>query len=239
MIKCKVCRSEDLKVHSHVDTGTSCLRTVDFITGSSVTYYQCQECGLTFTFAFDEYTSDDWKTKVYNDSYIKYDPDYLDARPKSNAEFIRNFLMGGSLIAEPTVEMFKGMRILDYGGGNSVFGKTLKESLGVEVTSYDPYDISSEYPSGEYVLTTCFEVLEHTIDPMGTVKDLIQKSTGSVIVASTLLITPSTPIDWWYIAPRNGHVTIYSKTALDKLLDEYGYHCISIGGPLHVFIPRN
>src|SRR5215471_6871473 len=48
--------------------------------GVPVDYYRCNSCGLLFSPSFDNFTSEQWKTYVYNPEYLQVDPDYSGAR---------------------------------------------------------------------------------------------------------------------------------------------------------------
>src|SRR5262249_4907915 len=65
---------------------------------------------------------------------------------------------------------------------------------------------------------TCIEVIEHTTDPVATLKDMASflRPGGVILVGTTV---QPTDIDiqrgrWWYIGPRNGHISIFSLSAM-------------------------
>jgi hypothetical protein len=122
------------------------------------------------------------------------------------------------------------IRILDYGSGSGVFERALR-SQGFDVTSYDPFSHPSR-PEGKFELITCFEVMEHAPDPIRLLDDMVSlKTDDGAIVFSTGV----QPVDietlrarWWYIAPRNGHVSIFSEESLSILANKRGlnlYKC--------------
>ena len=65
------------------------------------------------------------------------------------------------------------------------------------------------------------EVLEHSQNPAATFEDIASLRTDNgVILATTLLAPPNanpSVLEWWYVAPRNGHVTIHTEKSLDVL----------------------
>ncbi|MDH3584359.1 MAG: class I SAM-dependent methyltransferase, partial [Phycisphaerae bacterium] len=104
---------------------------------------------------------------------------------------------------------------------------------------YDPFqDEHSARPSGTFNLILCFEVLEHVPDPTGTLQDICSflDDDSGLILFSTVL-TPAdidrVKVGWWYIAPRNGHVSIYSRKSLGTVLRKCGLHLASASQGLH------
>ena len=99
---------------------------------------------------------EDFAAKVYNADYVQVDPDYLEARPRGNAEILdRTF---------PAVDA--DIRHLDYGGGNGLLAEILLDR-GWQSASYDVFvdrDIDIR-DFGSFDLITAFEVFEHVPDP--------------------------------------------------------------------------
>jgi hypothetical protein len=60
-------------------------RARGLVSGIPVPYYKCDQCLLGFTSAFDEWTDEDFRLHVYNDSYHLYDPRYAVERPTKTA----------------------------------------------------------------------------------------------------------------------------------------------------------
>ncbi len=81
------------------------------LSGVPVYYRRCAACGFLFTDAFDDWSHEQFKTHIYNDGYIAFDPEYLTKRPTANAAFVANLWAAHKA----------GMRVLDYGGGNDTF----------------------------------------------------------------------------------------------------------------------
>jgi hypothetical protein len=40
-------------------------------------------------------------------------------------------------------------------------------------------------------------------------------------------------VGWWYVAPRNGHISIFSRKALAIAFGRYGYKTVSLSDNLH------
>jgi len=204
-------------------------RKVEPYAGWPVYYYHCAHCGFVFTRAFDHWTPEDFAHQVYNDDYVAQDPDYLDARPRASAQYISdNF---GDDRANTTV--------LDYGSGAGFLGSFLAEAGFPPVVSYDPFSSPSR-PEGKFRMITCFEVFEHTPDPHGLVRDIASYlAEDGAVLFSTLICAPETVeqgiANWWYCAPRNGHISFYGRETLMRLAAEAGLNHGWFDERTHVF----
>lgn len=196
--------------------------------GVAVPYHRCGACGFLFTAAFDAFTPDDFSELVYNDVYPLVDPDFADLRPRANAA-----LLSELFAAHPRI------RILDYGGGNGLTARLLREAGFSDVLTYDPFvQEHSSRPQGRFDLVISFEVVEHSPDPRATFADIDSLlSPGGIVLFSTL-VQPADIVaiglDWWYAAPRNGHVSLHSRDSLGRIAGEFGYSFGSFSENLHV-----
>ncbi|WP_078237107.1 class I SAM-dependent methyltransferase [Haemophilus paracuniculus] len=179
-------------------------------------YHCCSECQLIFTTAFDDWTSGEFLQNIYNDDYILVDPEYTGARSDRNLQIILDVF---NLSAHHS--------ILDFGGGSGYLAKLLREK-GLDAESWDPFSENNILDDQKkYDLVVSFEVFEHTPTPYKTVELALSKlKEQGIFFFSTTLLPPETiakrEMDG-YIAPRNGHVTIYTEKALAKLFAPYGY----------------
>ncbi|MGD9536161.1 MAG: class I SAM-dependent methyltransferase [Alphaproteobacteria bacterium] len=197
--------------------------------GVPVHYYRCGACSFIFTDAFDEWSADDFAAWIYNADYIKVDPDYAESRPRANADTI--------------IKRFGAHRdrlsCLDYGGGGGLLAERLRQADFRRAETYDLHNpVFSRRPEGRFDLLTCFEVFEHENDPhrlLSSLDELI--GDDGVIYFSTLLQPEEIErigLSWWYIGPRNGHVSIYSRSALNLLLLQYDLDWGSINQAFHL-----
>lgn len=231
VISCKIC-NEPSPLYGVVDFNRCCQipNAVKLpITGAPVYYRRCGACGFLFTDAFDDWSAADFKAHIYNDGYLAVDPEYKDARPRNSAQLIQN-LFGAH---KETV------RVLDYGGGNDVLGAELRRAGFAAAITYDPFVPEfTQAPEGTFNLVTCFETFEHMPDPMIGVSAIAEKLTDPGLVLFSTLLQPQDieqlGMNWWYIGPRNGHVSLFSREALTKAWHYYGYQIGSFNSNLHI-----
>jgi SAM-dependent methyltransferase len=209
-------------------------------TGVAVYYRRCMVCGFIFTDAFDDWTPEIFHSLIYNDNYIKVDPDYLDGRPRGNAGWLGKMF-------EPHREW---LRVLDWGGGSGLLAALLREAGYAHADTYDPFTPAFATPRTEtFNLVTSFETLEHLPDPMGGIAAMAARvAEPGLAFFSTLLQPPDIEkqrINWWYAAPRNGHVSLFSKNALARAWQAQGFQVTSLSDVLHIayrqlpdFFPR-
>lgn len=215
---CKVCGTP-AQVFDAVDFNKYCdeLRCYKFgFSNVNVTYHRCPNCGFLFTTCLDDWTEDDFRRFIYNDDYIKVDPEYAEIRPNH---------VGGDFARR--LRGTESARILDFGSGAGGFAKKLRESGYTSVASYDPFS-SPEQPTGQFDIITCFEVIEHTPDPLRTFDQMLGllKDDGCIIVSQTL--QPSNILSirgsWWYLAPRNGHISTYTEECFEAIARRVGFY---------------
>lgn len=205
------------------------------LSGVPVYYRRCERCSFVFTAAFDGWGIDEFRRHIYNSDYAQVDPDYAEARPAGNAR----------LVAESFAASRKTMRILDYGGGSGLLAERLR-AQGFDAETYDPVsDPVSEVdalPEGQFDLVTAFEVLEHLPQPREAISEMagMLKEEGAILF-STLAQPPAFQregLNWWYAAPRNGHISLYSTAALAWLFKPLGMKVVSFSTVLHMAYAR-
>lgn len=200
-------------------------------TGRMVQYVTCTGCGYSFAPGFAGWSHADFQREIYNDQYVLVDPDYTGARARENARFL----------IESFGEAGKQVRHLDYGGGDGTMSRLLREA-GWDSASYDPFVDLQVRPAelGTFRLITSFEVFEHVPDVQRLVADLAALlAPAGLLMFSTLLsdgeLAPGRPPDWWYAAPRNGHISLFSARSLALLARRHGFSCASAQSLVHLF----
>ncbi len=176
-------------------------------------YRRCAKCGFLFTDAFDDWSGEQFKQHIYNDAYQAVDPDYQSARPRANGQVVTR------LWATHRAET----RVLDYGGGNDEFCTVLRANGFPAAVTYDPMvPAYAHRPEGKFDLVTSFETLEHLPDPLAGIATILECVAETGLIFYSTLVQPADfnnyGLGWWYVGPRNGHVSIFSRQALCRRL---------------------
>lgn len=198
--------------------------------GRLVSYIVCSGCGFVFAPQFASWTAADFAREIYNAGYLQVDPDSAELRPKVNAGTLKDTFGSRG----------RSIRHLDYGGGAGRLGELLRAS-GWRSISYDPFfDADKRLEDlGRFQLITCFEVFEHVADVNGLMRRLLSLLTADgLILASTLLsdgqLNPGEGLLWWYAAPRNGHISLFSSRSLGLLAQRHGLTVASFSPDVHL-----
>jgi hypothetical protein len=231
---CKICKA-NASLFGVVDFNKTCNEGhYPFgVLGVPIYYHRCQNCQFVFTRAFDAVEGAFWGNFIYNETYYKLlDPEYQLSRPKLSAELVHAVcsFMGRSDVVG-----------LDFGGGNGAMAKILS-GQGINYFTHDPYGASNlkEADFRKFNVVSAFEVLEHTTDPLVTFEEMLRfVAKGFVGVISTQcsdgLIDEKKRLSWHYVAPRNGHVSIYSQKSLDVLAKAFSINHVAVSRGTHVF----
>jgi Methyltransferase domain len=228
-MECKVCKAPSV-LYGVVDFHKSCMEAQGkrlAISGAPIYYRRCQRCGFVFTTAFDQWDTEAFRKSIYNEDYVMVDPDYVEARPAGNA----------MVIATSFPDARGSMTVLDYGGGGGLLAERLREQ-GFTASTYDPFSSFNVMPEEQFDLVTCFEVMEHVPWPEKTVAEMVglMKKPGAILLST--LVQPANidqvGLNWWYAAPRNGHISLYTTAALATLFKPHGMKVGSFSENLHI-----
>ncbi|HTI01563.1 MAG TPA: class I SAM-dependent methyltransferase [Acidisoma sp.] len=227
---CKICGGA-APVFTSVDFEKHCNKqlTEGRFAGTPVAYYRCARCHFMFTPFLDDLSPAELVARVYNEDYIKFDPLYPVIRPRMNAGFLRE-IVEEALPPGP-------IRILDYGAGNGMLSQLLDGAPPVE--NYDALNPRFDrLPDGRFDLLFCSEVVEHIPDPHGLIADWdgLLNEQGAVIFSTMTQPDDIASLrgDWWYLGPRNGHVSLYSRYSLDLLCQQRGLSYVPIDAQWHL-----
>lgn len=199
------------------------------LSGMPIYYARCDSCGFTFSPTMYSWSIDEFSQFVYNEGYVEIDPDYVTFRPNGNA----------SMLTSLVKSVPPGFRHLDYGGGEGLLSEMMRDQ-GWDSQSYDPFVdgplVASNY--GTFDLVTAFEVFEHVPDVNRLMTDLVDlmKRPG-IVLFSTILsdgeIHKNQRLQWWYAAPRNGHISLFTRTSLERLAARNDINFGSFSETLH------
>lgn len=217
-----------------------------------VPYFICRNCNFIFTDFMDNWNKSDFKKNIYNDDYILADPKENSQGEKTNSgyhygNYFSNIILG--LIKNKKISKSREeIKILDYGSGGSLssFGRGLKAN-GFNLESYDPFfkenNVNNINQKFDFIFM--IEVIEHCHELEKTCKNLSELlDDNGFLWIQTMLHEINTnneeifgghhyfsaPRDKilhsWYIAPRNGHVSIFSFQSMKLLFQRYNFNLI-------------
>jgi SAM-dependent methyltransferase len=228
---CPVCAAESQALDV-VDFNKSCEElngTYLPLANVPIYYHLCDRCGFCFAPEMHKWSIDEFASKVYNDGYIAVDPDYVNSRPQNSASNL-NILFKNS----------ENISHLDYGGGSGLLSQFLREK-GWNSLSYDPfYDNDKRIEElGTFDLITAYEVFEHVPDVKALVNNLATLlNPDGIVIFSTMLsdgiIARHQRLSWWYASPRNGHISLFSRNSLTRLLASEGFSLGSFSAGVHL-----
>jgi 2-polyprenyl-6-hydroxyphenyl methylase/3-demethylubiquinone-9 3-methyltransferase len=230
-VPCKIC-GQAAPLYGVVDFHKSCVEQHSKrlpLSGIPVYYRRCEACSFLFTDGFDDWSEAEFKAHIYNADYLAVDPEYVEIRPRDTAIAVEKLF--GAYKPE--------LRVLDYGGGNDVLCSALRGAGFPVAVTYDPFvDDYARRPDGTFNLVTCFETIEHMPDPMAGIAAILASLAEPGLVLFSTLLQPQdfdkVGLHWWYVGPRNGHVSIFSREALIIAWKRHGYQTASFNPNLHV-----
>lgn len=180
----------------------------------NVNYFTCRFCGSLQT------EPPYWVTESYKDCA-------LTATDTGAAD---RTLLNVALVAAITKILRINGRILDYGGGDGLLCRLLRD-IEFDCWVYDKFSTPS-YGQGfiadldkSFELITSFEVFEHFENPAPEVANLFLRRPRALLISTQLYREQSA--DWWYLSPESGqHVFFYSERAIRLIADRARYHVI-------------
>lgn len=196
--------------------------------GILVPYFRCDGCGFLFTRFFDHWSSEEFQVHIYNEAYEAVDPEYAAKRPEDWALYIATLFRA----------YLPGMSALDWGGGTGRLAELLRASGIQRAETWDPFNPTYTTPqAGPFNFVSCIEVLEHLPDPKAGIRSLISHLPGEGAILLSTLIQPETMAEigtkWWYLAPRNGHISLHTAKSLQALFAVQGFHFITVAPNIH------
>lgn len=232
---CKICGAGS-PLYGVVDFNRSCEEARGKylpLSGTPVYYRRCPACGFLFTNDFDDWSQAEFARFVYDDNYAEVDPDYEERRPLGNARMILR------MFAEHKARL----RVLDFGGGNGVLARSLRGNGFVDVEAYDPFSAGHTHLADRrFDVITCFETFEHITDPIATAATIADRlAEPGIVLFSTLVQPPDFDrrrMSWWYIGPRNGHISLFSRKSLGTMWRGLGFGVASFSGNVHAAFRR-
>jgi len=193
-------------------------------------YSHCKSCQFTYAPEIANWSSEKLEKEIYNEKFTLMDVDAVERRPTNNARSLFNIFPDNAQIKH-----------LDFGGGTGYLSKLLSDG-GWDSISFDPYLNTSVLNDDlkKYNLITSYEVFEHATNPntlMDQICDLLDEN-GIIIFSTQVsdgIIAPGRRLDWWYVTPSTGHISLYSRKSLVLLGEKYQFKFISFNNGYHCF----
>ena len=163
------------------------------------------------------------------DDYLEIDPGWQEGRAQS----------GANMLMHNFGRHQEKLSILDYGCGSGQLAERLLKKGFPRGRSFDPHVAEfSTPPEGRFNLVICFEVFEHLTDPARACREIVEFLTDDGIVVHSTMLQPkeidNVKLAWWYVGPRNGHVSIFSPKSLEILWRQVGMSVMSVNQEFHI-----
>jgi len=243
MRTCKCCGASGVRGLGEIDFNRTCLdrpgARVFPPSAERVPYFSCARCSFVFTDAMDTWSAEQFRERIYNADYVKADPPIPGREEVPIRE--RPAYAIGLNIAQACDGSQSRIRALDFGSGGDPGPTGLAlQDRGYQLYSYDPYRADAPpLPEGTFDLIIAIEVFEHCHE----LEDLTRFMAARLADEGLLWIqtmlhphpTPPNVLDSWYIAPRNGHISIFSLPALSVLFRRAGINIVMTSAGLFGF----
>lgn len=130
---------------------------------------------------------------------------------------------------------------VDVGGGYGALVRTMRDA-GLDFRWSDPYCENLlaqgfEHRGEPVTLATLIEVLEHAVDPLGFLRDVLATTGARTVVVTTELLPEPVPdpSEWWYYTLSTGqHLSFFERRTLDVMAEKLGL-AVHSRANLHVF----
>jgi SAM-dependent methyltransferase len=181
-------------------------------------YYECSKCGFCFSTLLDSADH----TTIYDESYwTGQDPDWYGRV----SETLRLVLLANGLVQRPP----DSLEILDFGCGMGTFVETCRRNLQLDAWGTDIIKpkFGADYflpnVNRKFDIIVACEVMEHIPTPSETFRAIRgMLKPGGAFAFQTAEYDRVSGRNWWYVGPDNGHISLYSRGALDSLFKQLG-----------------
>lgn len=192
----------------------------ELITNEKIKYNICNNCDTIFSSEMMNWTSKQFVEKCYNDTYCLHDTDYNSFnsfRLQRMHSFLINYLYKQNFN--------KDIKYLDYGSGNGFLTEKLKRDGYVNGFNYDPYSNNNlSVLNNKYDLIICQQVIEHAnnVNEIFIHFNKLLNDDGKIVI-TTVFHNYENFNNWWYCAPRVGHILFFTKSGFEKMCSKYNF----------------
>ena len=217
-MKCKICLSE-----------TNLFGHALFMHEHEVDYFQCPQCFFVQT------ETPYWLEQAYENPITESDVGLV----------YRNLNLAH--ISKAIINQYFNWQgqFLDYGGGYGLFVRLMRDG-GFDFYWHDKFceNIFARGLEGDfkqpYELVTSFELVEHLVDPIAEIREILKLSDSFLFSTELLPSHFPKPGEWWYYAPHEGqHISIYSQQSLRYLAEQLECNFYSDGSSIHLLTRRS
>ena len=192
-------------------------------------YAFCETCG------FLQVRDPHWLEEAYSAAICAADTGIV-MRNRGIASWLTNLCQ--------TVDAGRGP-YCDFGGGTGLLVRMMRDR-GFDFRWHDPnadnvfargFEHAHEAPP--CAMASAFEVLEHTTDPLGSIRSWLHAAKTGTLVFTTELYSGDPPDDWWYYGEAEGqHIAFFRADTLQTIASILGLQFFSNGG-IHVLTDRS
>ncbi len=214
MNKCKIC---------HCNTSVIKDEKTDKI------YHRCLNCD--YIFMDDKYYLDASLEKKHYDNH------------NNNLESLGYVKMFEKLIEEFVSPDAKDIKTaLDFGCGEGEVLPILLERVGISCDKYDLFYFPKKvYADKKYDLICCTEVIEHLVNPLDTIKELLSHLNKDGYLLLMTYFHPSDDekfLEWFYIKDMT-HIGFFSFKTFEYLTSELGLKIVKNNSKNIVLLKNN
>ena len=191
-----------------------------------VRYFRCKGCGFVQT------EHPHWLDRAYAKVITRQDLGLL----------ARNIEFAGRTEGVVRLCLDPAGRFLDFGGGYGLLVRCMRER-GIDFRLYEPMcenlcagpAVVHALEGSRWEMVTSFEVLEHLVDPVAVVRQLMSV-TDTLLFSTTLIPEPApSPSSWEYYGFEHGqHVSLLTRRSIERLAERVGSRSITNGVNLHL-----
>jgi hypothetical protein len=186
-----------------------------------VSYYRCEQCGFVQT--EEPY----WLQEAYSQPINESDVGLV-SRNLRLMQFAKAVIVTG---------FAPSAKFMDYGGGYGLFVRLMRD-YGFDFYRYDKYCENlfakgfnaDSAGSKQYELVTAFELLEHLVDPVQTLEEILAFADNILLTTELLPEDPPHPTHWWYYGLEHGqHISFFTRRSLAVLAETLNLNFSSAG----------
>ena len=189
---------------------------------SQVECYHCLHCDVIFK---DPSRHLDW-----SEQRVRYDQ-HENVETPGYIQFFEQMVLPLEKWLQP------GMQILDWGSGpgeKPVLAEIFRRR-GFDVSLYDPI-YQPQLPCGLFDVITSTEAMEHFLDPIGILSQILSYLRVGGMFAGLTQFHPGPEkfLKWWYIKDPT-HVVFYSEKTFRFLAERFGLAVLHLQNPVFIF----